>query len=535
MLPQRPAASHRHARLVCSQPFRDNALPLPFMPTATPSHPMPRAAHLKWLGAALVAMIGYFCFMQHRGDPAQLFWDENYHVTSAQRYLEGYAQLTPHPPLGLLLIAAGERLSGANEGIDKHVLTLRKSITGEELPAQFDFSGMRLIPSLFAVLGALAFYGLMLEVTGTALPATLLSGLFLFENAFVTHFRAVHLEGIQMAFMVAAVWLFVRSWKRAPLAGPGRCAALTGLCTLAILVKANAVFLLLMPLLLALRDLQLRDEPITQRVRQLLVAATASLVTALATVFLVMLTHVLVSHRMPDLQTPSGTQDFGGMSLEYRQYAAGRRALSPALVWSVTLDELRALGNEHLGAPRRRLNDPTENGSPPWHWPFHDRNINYRWDSADGRTAYVELVGNQLAWYSGTIAVFASLLLTLRHRLLRRRPSGQPETWQLIECLTVLYAAFMLMSIVFESRRVMYLYHYFPGLMLSYVLLALWWQRGREISRKLAQHGTRLLAVVMAVFLTSYLFFLPLNNHVPLTKTECERRNIWISYLLDCR
>jgi dolichyl-phosphate-mannose--protein O-mannosyl transferase len=244
--------------------------------------------------------------------------------------------------------------------------------------------------------------------------------------------------------------------------------------------------------------------------------------------------HLLVGRRLPDLATPSGTQDFGRMSREYRDYASGLTPLSPALVWAVTRDGVRNLGTEHLNAPHRRLNDVTENGSAPWHWPFHDRNITYRWDSANGSTAYVELAGNQLAWYSGTLAVFASLLLLMRHRLLRWQPGGRPNTWQLIEGLAVLYLAFMAMSLVYESRRVMYLYHYFPGLLLSYVLLALWWQWGRERSRRFARHGTSVLATVMGLFLLCYLFFLPLSNHVPLTKAECSRRNIWISYVLDC-
>ena len=488
----------------------------------------------KWLGALLVAAVAWLSFVRHRSEPPALFWDENYHVTSAERYVEGYAQLTPHPPLALLLIAAGEVLSGTNRNIDKHLLTTKKSVSGDELPQGFDFSGMRLMPALFAALGALAFYGLMLEIGGAVVPAALLSGLYLFENAFVVHFRAVHLEGIQMTFMVAALWQFVRCWKRASCSGAWHYALLTGLCTLASLVKVNAVFLLLLPALLLARDL-LPPQATGVRVRRLAGVAAASAATAAALVFAVVLVHVLVGRRLPELATPSGAQDLPRMSTEYREYVAGRAPLSAGLLWNVARDGLRNLGTEHLNAPRRRLNDVTENGSSPWHWPFHDRNINYRWDSANGSTAYVELAGNQLAWYSGTLAVIASLVMLLRHRLFRTVPAGRPHTWQLLECLAVLYIAFMAMSLYYESRRVMYLYHYFPGLLISYVMLALWWQRARELSRRFARHATSVLAAVMGVFLLCFLFFLPLSNHVPLTKAECERRNIWVSHLLDCR
>jgi dolichyl-phosphate-mannose--protein O-mannosyl transferase len=483
---------------------------------------------LKWLGALAVAIVGWFCFVQHRADPPMLFWDENYHVTSAERYVEGYAQLTPHPPLGLLLIAAGERLSGANRGLDKHILTTRKSITGEDLPKGFDFSGMRLMPALFAVLGALAFYGLMLEISGSAARAAVLSGLYLFENAFVVHFRAVHLEGIQMAFMVAALWQFVRCWKMRAPPGAGAYALLGALVALAVMVKVNAAFLAALPLLLGLRDLRLAPARVA-------VGGSATALAAATVVLGVCWIHALVGHRPPDATTPGGEQDLRGMSAPYRAYASGERALGPAVLWAITRDSLRNLGTEHLNAPRRRPNDLSENGSQPWRWPFHDRNINYRWDSSNGSTAYVELAGNQLAWYSGTLAVLASLVLLVRHQVLRIVPAGRNSTWQLIECLVFVYLLFMAMSLWFESRRVMYLYHYFPGLLLSYVLLALWWQRARELSRRFARHATSVLASVIGLFLLCYLFFLPLSNHVPLTRAECEQRNIGFLHILDCR
>jgi dolichyl-phosphate-mannose--protein O-mannosyl transferase len=41
--------------------------------------------------------------------PPSLFWDENYHIASAEKYIQGVFFMEPHPPLGKLLIAAGEK------------------------------------------------------------------------------------------------------------------------------------------------------------------------------------------------------------------------------------------------------------------------------------------------------------------------------------------------------------------------------------------------------------------------------------------
>lgn len=79
-----------------------------------------------------------------------IFWDENYHLTSAQRYIEGVAHFEAHPPLGKMLIAAGEMLANKNAGIDKHQLVFDKHISGEDLPAGFSFFGMRLMPTILS-------------------------------------------------------------------------------------------------------------------------------------------------------------------------------------------------------------------------------------------------------------------------------------------------------------------------------------------------------------------------------------------------
>lgn len=47
-----------------------------------------------------------------------MFWDENYHIASAQKYLAGIMYMEPHPPLGKLFIALGEYLLNPNKGID---------------------------------------------------------------------------------------------------------------------------------------------------------------------------------------------------------------------------------------------------------------------------------------------------------------------------------------------------------------------------------------------------------------------------------
>ncbi|MGD9843748.1 MAG: phospholipid carrier-dependent glycosyltransferase [Steroidobacteraceae bacterium] len=484
----------------------------------------------------LIASVAYCCFMVNRGNPANLFWDENYHVTSAERYLEGIAHLEPHPPLALMLIAAGEWLSDANNAIDKHILTTTKQISGDDMPKGFDFSGMRLMPSLFAVFGALAFYGLMFALFEHRLHALLLSGLYLFENAFTVHFRAVHLDSFQLFFCIAFLWHFVHLWKRSEPAQVWQYATLASLAGLAIMVKVNAIILLVLFPVLYFKDVRTYNRSkLPAWAVDFAAKSSAAITSILLVCFAVFYAHALLTPHMPDPDSSAGKQDLTNMSTEYRNYLEQHQPLAPSIVVIIARDYFKFMDKDHLGVPKLDTNKPGENGSHPMHWPFHDRNINYRWDSHDGKTAYVQLVGNQLMWYSGTAAVIFSLILIINYRLFAIPLRGSLRTYHLIEVFVGLYVAFMLLHLWLITQRVMYLYHYFMGLMISYVLLALLWQYLSEIYQKFARHRTAILACAMAAYLGSYLFFLPLSNHTPLTKEQCERRNISISHIVDCQ
>ncbi len=498
----------------------------------------PVATNRRWPLTALcylvVAGIAWCCFMVNRGEPANLFWDENYHVTSAERYIEGIAHLEPHPPLGLMLIAAGEKLSGVNTHIDKHVLTTTKQIGGSDMPAGFNYAGMRLMPGLFAVFGALAFFGLLHELFANRLHALLLSGLYLFENAFAVHFRAVHLDSFQMFFSLAFLWQFVRLWRRDAPLHPAHYAMLGLLVGLAMMVKVNALILLVLFPVLYFKDARShRQAPLW--VADFAAKSGAAIASVLLVFFVVFHVHAWLTPNLPDVGSSAGKQDLANMSPAYLQHLTQHETLTPGMTVTIARDYFKFMNKDHKGVPKLDVNKPGENGSHPLHWPFHDRNINYRWDSKDGKTAYVQLIGNQLAWYSGTLAVFASLLLIINYRMFGIPLRCTRATYQLIEVFTGLYAAYMLLHLWIISLRVMYLYHYFLGLIISYILLALISQYLSEVYAWFARHRTAILASVMGAFLASYLFFLPLSNHTPMTKEQCERRNIGISHILDCR
>ncbi|MDO6385678.1 phospholipid carrier-dependent glycosyltransferase [Uliginosibacterium sp. 31-12] len=491
-----------------------------------------------WLRTTLcfliVLAIGWCMYFVNHAEPKYAFWDENYHLTSAQRYIEGFAHLEPHPPLGLLLIAAGEKLSGANQGIDMSALTPTKYIDGDKLPQGFSFSGMRLAPSLFGALGALMFFGLMLELTENRLVALLFSTLYLFENAFIVHFRAVHLDSFQMFFSLGALWVFIRMWKHEGPIPVHLYASAAALCGLAIMVKINAALLLALFPVLYFKDFgtRLRGFDVLHQLRHF--ALKAGIVTlTIATITLVVFAlHALIG-KQPASEGTSAQTDQQFMSQTYKDYVTRGQHLTPSTLLAITNDYFRFMDHDHKGVPKLDVCKPGENGSSPLNWPLHNKTINYRWDSADGFTRYVQLAGNQVSWYLGLAAVLLSIL-TIANRRLFGVEAGSGRSYALIEVFTGLYLVFMLLHLYLGAQRVMYLYHYFLGLLISYILIVLNWQNLCELNQIKARTRLLIVAGMSVLIIASSLFFLPLNNHKPLNKEQCERRNVF-SHIVDCQ
>ena len=59
----------------------------------------------------LITALSFFTYFHNYSTPQAFFWDENYHVASAQKYLNGVFFMEQHPPLGKLLIAAGVEIA----------------------------------------------------------------------------------------------------------------------------------------------------------------------------------------------------------------------------------------------------------------------------------------------------------------------------------------------------------------------------------------------------------------------------------------
>src|SRR3989344_5174926 len=90
------------------------------------------------LCAGFVLILSYLTYFHGYTQPPYVYWDENYHIASAQKYLNNVYFMEQHPPLGKLLIAAGEKLIDANP-IDNQFV---KRISDPNFKPEFSSGGI---------------------------------------------------------------------------------------------------------------------------------------------------------------------------------------------------------------------------------------------------------------------------------------------------------------------------------------------------------------------------------------------------------
>jgi dolichyl-phosphate-mannose--protein O-mannosyl transferase len=208
-----------------------------------------------------IPAIGTNCVLGTFNNPRSLFWDENYHIASANRYMRGEYFMEYHPPLGKLIIALGEKIFNRNDNLDTTMVsgftekscvdgtcyakdacpkdkscTIQKSVGNDQdsIPyisgmdvkfkngyvpksgetAAFDYTGVRFFPVLFAWMCAIVIFYLIYILTKNHHVAFVFALGYVFDNALIVHSRGAMLDGIQMFFVLTALVFIVRAFQK---------------------------------------------------------------------------------------------------------------------------------------------------------------------------------------------------------------------------------------------------------------------------------------------------------------------------------
>ena len=466
---------------------------------------------LVWLLVTLA--VGYFTYFRHYESPAALFWDENYHIASAQKYLNRVFFMEPHPPLGKLLIALGEKLVAPNIATDQFLATDHAT----QIPDDFSFAGYRFFPALFAWLAGGIMYLLFLEICGSGLKAFLFSTPYLFDNALIVHTRGAMLEGPQLFFVILFL-LFLNRWLK-QVAGKWDLLLLGVAMGAAIAIKINSAFLVALPLI----GWWAQRRQTKNIIRTILISYGSAFI-LICSVWMI---HFHLGQRIEPTLPNNG---FYNASQQYKDVL---RSGSQVNFLTALADNIGYARNYTEGVPRLDPCKPGENGSHPLFWPFGGSAILYRWDSSNDLVRYLYLQSNPASWIMALCAVFAvsaSALVACTHG--QRGSMKMPPPF----ALTLLAGYWIYMVTVLSVDRVLYLYHYFMPLVLAYSIMPFAGGAIRRIGKFELRSSWRWIALCsfVSLIVASYIFFSPITYYQPLTSAQLHSRQLLSLWKLKC-
>ncbi len=482
--------------------------------------------YARFIYPIVILLVSFSIYFPYYGSPQAMFWDENYHVPNAQKYIDGMMYMEPHPPLGKMLMAVGEVFFGDNENVNKQALLATDYLTGDAAPPEMTYKGYRWPSVVMMAFSVVFFYGILNCITGRAWLAAAFTSLVIFDNALVMHARAVHLDGIQLFFVLAELYFFVRivtSGKPIRLRDYVLLGTFIGLATS---VKAtSAIELLLLAMLFVVDQWNnIKQWNWQQIIKRIVFTVPAGVLPAIGVFLAVFYIHIGLGAKVINSKTykasPEYLNQIGiGDTWSFKTFRLGMR------------DNWKFMSEYADGVPRLDVCKPDENGSYALGWPLSKKTISYRWDRnvEDGKVIvkYKYLIGNPIVWFSVAGGIILSLGLIIS-RYIYNNPVKDEKLFYWICAFTGLYVAYMVA--ILQIERVMYLYHYFIPLVFGAVNLALIYTyifRDEIIANN--KHTMINTALFAALVIAIFAFFSPFTYSLGLTEDQFEMRN-WFEF-----
>jgi dolichyl-phosphate-mannose--protein O-mannosyl transferase len=412
-----------------------------------------------WLGL-FVTTAALLTIVRDYSTPQNLFWDENYHVAAAQKYLNNIFFMEPHPPLGKLLIALGEYVVDANPNDAQLVNTDH----AKSVPKDFSFAGYRLFPVLFSAGACLAFYLLLLQLTKSPLISCFFALCVALDNALVIHFRGAMLDGIQIFFILAFMGAIAAIYRasREDLEDSKIRSSLPYIAGiafgLAMATKITSLIALLFIVILA--------QDIFKAPRKMALMGLKVFCAGLLVYLIVWKAHIQLGR---SIQPELPDNGYYKASQETKEILVQDRQGDINSFWPILRDHFKFFPHYERGVPKPNMCNQNETGSSPFLWPLGARTINYRWDRKDGLTRYAYLVPNPVVWLVALISLIVAAAFWISAILGGLRT---PPGWRiLVGSLLLIWTTYM--GLMLSLDRVMYLYHYFIPLLCALALGAL--------------------------------------------------------------
>lgn len=470
------------------------------------------------LASILVLFASFLTYFTNYNQPNAPFWDENYHIAAAEKYITGTMFMEPHPPLGKFFIALGEYVTNSNKNTDKSSFISTDYI--EKFPDNYSFTGVRLFPVLFASLSGFLIFWLFYLLWKEIIPALAFSSLYIFDNALIVHSRGAMLESTQIFFILLSLIYFTKVINQKLTPNLLNYLILGISISTVIAVKLNGLVLIVLLLFFTIKDYRYASQSNHKKIVLLIGfikrigAFTIGLVSIVSLSYMV---HIFLGKNV-------NSNKYYGASLNYQKSlkdGSGKINYAQAIV-----DNLNFVSTYNAGVPELDVCKPTKNGSLPLEWPFGIKSINYRWEKDElGDVRYLYLQANPITWLIGIIALILSLSLIIS-RIIFGLNVKNKELFNYISIFSTLYIGYMVG--ISTITRVMYLYHYFIPLIFSFILAYLLFN---YLTLDIKNRIKRDIVLGIAVFLiiSTFIFYSPLTYYMPISEKDFMYRQ-WLKF-----
>jgi len=383
--------------------------------------------------------------------PAPAF-DEVHFATYAADYVNHHSFYDIHPPLGKLLFAGvlalfpRDRVSGAEFISFSRLRDGEMVLVNSERPyGSFPYVPLRALAGAFGVALIFFFHRFLRAIGVGELGALLGACAIALENAFLLQTRLIFVDGIYLAFGVAALWLYFDERHRASLAGI--------LWGLSLAVKLTAVVFVTPVLAGAFLLRRLGGAPGRSRFKAFIIAG----IVVFAVVFLANTLFFSPREELGALYRDG----FFGARLSSPPATVTRMSAPAQVVSSFFAQGLVSFINYVAG-------EPHPNQSPWYLWPAMQVPMPY-YDAADGTTT-IRFTGNPVVWFAATFAVICAVALVPRFIRKLRRGEAPPAGARPITILLVGFLGSLFPFATFVLRST-FLYHYLPAYLFGIGLL----------------------------------------------------------------
>lgn len=470
-----------------------------------------------------VLIASFFTYFYNYQSPPYVFWDEPYHIASAQKYLNSVYFMEQHPPLGKLLIALGEKLVKANEANNQFINTDYAT----NFPSDFSFAGYRFFPTLLAWLTAPLLYVIFFLINRNPKTSALFSCLYIFDNALIVHNRGAMIDSTLLFFSVLMIAMFlfiVRFSDRVRWIVP----TLFFLGFTFGLVMTTKLVGLIMILLFIPLAYVLRSQ--RQHLPQYFSCALLGFLISFCGVWYI---HFALGTTVNPVLNNSG---YYQASQSYKDALTNKKTGSPAMFPVMLRDSIKYVGFYNKGVPKLDLTKPDENGSPFFFWPIGAKSINYRWHSAGTDTyRYLYLQANPVVWAIGLFGVITALAMAIATAFF---PLKKPFSHRVL-LFTFLGMYLSYMAAISQLDRVMYLYHYFTPLIFSFILFVIVFDDIHLIGNKKLRQSVRssFVTCVAVAIVVSFFLYRPLTYYGAISNAALTRLavvSLWDLHCVNC-